>query len=176
MWNRTGRYLAQQRHARHLTPQQLAALLGYRNITKGGRRILALERDGATVEDLLERVVEALGLDLAFVQALVEDDRRAYREAWEQWASEPIAFELRFRPFPSLWCGASLPAGLTEDAAIAYAQERAITTGWTHLLLTSRKVQVWCYPDRSTGRGTAEVGDVAGPYSATGSGRGFVFG
>jgi len=176
MWNRTGQYLAAERQARHLTLGQLARAIGYTNVSKGARRIQALERDSVTVPDLLDRVVAALGLDPAHVHALVAEDRRAYAEAWERWASEPIAPELRFRPFAALWCGTALPKGLTHDAAIAYARQRAVTTGLTHVLVWSRKEEVWCYPDGTTGTGIMEVGQVAGPYSMLKGGREFTFG
>ena len=45
MPTRTGAYLAEQRRTQHLSPQRLAAALGYTNLAKGARRILALERD-----------------------------------------------------------------------------------------------------------------------------------
>lgn len=68
--NRTGRYLAEQRRARRLTPRQLAAAIGYRNVAKGARRALALERQNVAVEDLLDRVVHASGLDRDYVSSL----------------------------------------------------------------------------------------------------------
>jgi hypothetical protein len=46
MQSRLGTYLADQRRARALTPQQLAAAIGYRNVSKGGNRIVALEAAG----------------------------------------------------------------------------------------------------------------------------------
>lgn len=163
--NRTGQYLAEQRRARRLTPQQLAAAIGYRNVAKGARRILALERQNVGVEDLLDRVVHALGLDRDYVSALAAADRRAYVEAWERWASEPVDPELRFRPFAALWLRAPLPRGLSKDETIAYASGRAATTGLTHVLVRSRKEEVWFYPDGSSGTGFAKPGDAAGPYS-----------
>ena len=41
MPTRTGAYLAEQRRIQHLSPQRLAALLGYTNLAKGANRILA---------------------------------------------------------------------------------------------------------------------------------------
>ena len=176
MQHHTGQYLAEQRHARGLTPQQLAHLVGYRNVDKGGRRILALEREARTVGNLLDRVIEALELDRGYVQSLVADDRRAYAEAWEHWASEAITPELRFRPIAAVWCLTPIPKDLSKDDMIAYAKERATRTGWIHVLVVSRKEEVWCYPDGRTGTVMAEVGGVAGPYSMIGHGSGFVFG
>jgi hypothetical protein len=46
---RTGAYLSEQRHARHLNTHQLAAALGYTNLVKGARRILALDAYASAV-------------------------------------------------------------------------------------------------------------------------------
>jgi hypothetical protein len=176
MWNRTGQYLAAERQARHLTLGQLARAIGYTHVSKGAQRILALERENVTVPGLIDRMIQALGLNPVYVQSLVEEDRRAFAEEWERWASEPVEPELRFRPFAGLWCGTSLPKGLTHEAAIAYARQRAMTTARTYVLVWSRKEEVWCYPDGRTGTGIMEVGDVAGPCSTLTGGRGFIFG
>jgi hypothetical protein len=73
MLTATGAYITEQRRARHLTLGQLAAAIGYTNVAKGARRILALERDGDPVAGLLEKVVHALGLDSHHVQELVAE-------------------------------------------------------------------------------------------------------
>lgn len=79
--NRTGQYLAEQRQARRLTPQQLAAAIGYRNLERGARRILALERRNAVIEGLLDRISHALSVDPAYVASLAAADRRGPRHA-----------------------------------------------------------------------------------------------
>jgi len=163
--NRTGQYLAEQRRARRLTPQQLAAAIGYRNVAKGARRILDLERHNFAVEGLLDRIVHALGLDRDYVASLAAADRAAHLDAWERWASEPIEPQLRFRPMAAVWCRTPIAKGLSRDEAIAYASACAVTTGLTHVLVWSRKEEVWCYPDGSSRSELAEPGDVAGPYS-----------
>src|SRR5579863_10253811 len=109
MLTSTGAHIFEQRRAKHLNTHQLAAALGYSNLVKGARRILALERDGTSVPGLLEKVVHALGLDHQHVQELINEDRRRFEDDWEHWASEPVQPKLRFRPFAGLWCGESLP-------------------------------------------------------------------
>jgi hypothetical protein len=82
MFTRTGAYLAEQRRAQHLNSHQLAALLGYTNLVKGARRILALERDGNAVDGLLDHIIKVLGLDQDHVHALVAEDRRRFEDEW----------------------------------------------------------------------------------------------
>ena len=72
----TGTYIAEQRRARSLNSHELARALGYTNVVKGARRILALERDGITVPGLPTRSIAVLKLDADHVHALVAEDRR----------------------------------------------------------------------------------------------------
>jgi hypothetical protein len=88
MPTRTPAYLAEQRRTQHFSPQRLAAALGYINLAKGARRILALERDGNAVDGLLDNIIIVLGLD-DHVHALVAEDRRLFEEAWQRWVDEP---------------------------------------------------------------------------------------
>lgn len=96
---------------------------------------------------------------------LVAGDRRAYVEAWEQWVSQPIAPELRFRPMPAPWCRTPIPRGLSKDETVACSSGRAVMTGMTHVLVWSRKEEAGCYPDGSSRTGITKPGDAAGPCS-----------
>ena len=70
MLTRTGAFLAEQRRTKQLSPQRLAAALGYTNLAKGANRILAVERDGNAVDGLLDNIINVLGLDHDQVYAL----------------------------------------------------------------------------------------------------------
>ena len=178
MHSRLGAYVAEQRRVRKLTPQQLAALVGYRNVAKGGNRIVAVERGEQTDAALLARVAAALQLDLARVDALAQDDRSAREAAWEAWADEPSSPELRVRVIPAVWCLVQVPLGLSRAGAENYASARAVESGRVHVLVWSRCDEVWCYPDGRRLARTMNVGDVAGPVSTLrGRGnRGFTLG
>jgi hypothetical protein len=175
--SRTGSYLAEQRRARHLNSHEFARALGYTNVVEGAPRILALERDGVTVPGLLDKIVAVLKLDPDHVHALVAEDRRDFQEAWERWANEPVAPELRVRMIPAVWGRESLPSGLTREEAIAYASSRAVERQQTYVRIPSRREEIWCYP---TGRHVVRpmnLGNIAGPFTRLrGRGeRGFVF-
>ena len=177
MHSRLGAFISEQRRARPLTPQQLAAAIGYKNLAKGANRILTLERAGETAGDLLDKLIAVLALDREHVHALADDDRRAFIEAWEAWASEPVAPEMRYRVMPAIWCRAPVPDGLSREEAAAFASARAVDSGWAHVLIWSRREEVWCYPDGRVGVMMMKVGEVAGPIlRLRGRGnRGFTF-
>jgi hypothetical protein len=173
-----GAYLAEQRRTQHLSPQRLAAALGYTNLTKGARRILALERDGHAIDGLLDHIINVLGLDHDLVHALVAEDRRLFEEAWQHWAGEPVEPELRRRLMAAIWGRAQMPKGLSREEAVAFAKTRAVKSRLTYMLVRSRKEEIWCYPDGSSGVVTMKVGEAAGPFTRLrGRGnRGFIFG
>jgi len=174
MQTHTGTYLAAARKAKHLTLGQLARRIGYQNLAKGSRRIQQLEREGRTVDGLLERLVSALDLDPAHVWSLVEQDR----QAWVAWASEPVEPELRVRLIPAIWGRAKLPVGLSREGALQFARARAVETGRVHVLMCNRAEEVWCYGDGTTYTRVMKIGEVAGPCTRLkgGGGAGFLFG
>jgi hypothetical protein len=57
-----GTYLRTRRVERGLSLGQLAKLVGYRNISKGAKRLTRLESEGVASDDLLARVVDAVGV------------------------------------------------------------------------------------------------------------------
>ena len=46
-----------------MSPQALAAAVGYKNLAKSANRTLALERDSRVVDGLLASIIRVLGLD-----------------------------------------------------------------------------------------------------------------
>jgi hypothetical protein len=175
---RLGAYVVEQRRAKHLSPHQLAAAVGYQNVAKGANRILALERDGTTVDGLLDNVIDALGLDAAEVQALIIADHQQFEADWRAWASEPVNPQLRFRPIPAIWCRARLPEDLSRDEAVEFGREQAMVREFTYVVVWTRAEEIWCYPNGSTRVQTMNVGEVAGPVTRLRGrgGRSFTFG
>jgi hypothetical protein len=174
----TGAYFAEQRRANRFTLGQLAAAIGYTNISKGASRILAVERDGRAIAGLLDKLVNALGLDREHVRALVAEDRRLFEEAWQRWASEPVAPQLRRRLIPAVWGGAHMPTGLSREEAVEFAKARSVEERSVYVLVWSRREEIWCYPEGGTFVKTMNVGEAAGPFTRlVGQGnRGFILG
>ncbi len=173
--NRTGQFIEQQRRARMVTRSQLARSVGYENINRGARRITALERGEDMPIELVDRIIRALQLDEGYVHALMDEDRRAYNHEVNKWLDEPIIPELRFRALAAVWCRAQLPVDITRDDAIAYARDRAGTTGFIHFIRWSRREGWWCSPDGSVGVETSTVENANGPCSIVG-GQEVIFG
>ena len=161
---RTGAYLAQQRRAQHLNTHQLAAALGYVSVVKGARRILDLERDGRAAGGLLDKLIDVLGLDRAYVYALVTEDRQRFEDEWNRWANEPVRPKLRFKAMPAIWAGEPLPENVSREEAIEFASKRAVERKTLYMVLWSRKEEILCRPDGTSSARTMAVGDVAGPY------------
>lgn len=178
MQTRTGAYLAAQRRTKHLSPQALAAAVGYTNLAKGANRILALEREGDAVDGLLDKIINVLELDHEHVHALVAEDIRLFEEAWERWVAEPVEPQLRRRMIPAVWGLAQIPKGLSRDEAIEFASARAVEKKSTYVLVWSRREEIWCYPEGGTLVQTMKVGEVAGPFTRIRGrrSRGFIFG
>ena len=62
MTTHLARYVQRAREVCGLSPQALAALLGYRNLDKGANRVLALEREGQGSRAFLGLLVRTLDL------------------------------------------------------------------------------------------------------------------
>jgi hypothetical protein len=178
MLTRTGAFIADQRRAQRLNPQELASRVGYQNLGKGGNRILALERDGVTVPGLLDKIISTLGLDREVVRGLVDEDRREFHEAWERWVNETIEPQLRRRWMPAIWGRVPLPKGLSREEAVEFAKTRAVEERRTFVLVWSRREENWLYPSGDIAVYPMKVGEIAGPFTRLrGRGeRGFVFG
>jgi hypothetical protein len=106
-----------------------------------------------------------LRLDPAHVDALAQADRRAFEDLWRRWGAEPVAPELRVRVIPAIWCRAFIPEDLSRHEAETFARARAVERRLTHVLVWSRREEIWCYPDGRTLTRIVGVGDVAGPVT-----------
>lgn len=178
MLTRTGSYLAEQRRTQRLNSHELAAKLGYVNVVKGARRVLALERDGVTVPGLLGKIIAVLGLDADHIHALAAGDRREFQDAWNQWADEPVEPELRRRLIPAVWARVQLPKGLSREEVAELAKARAVEEQRTFVLIPSRREEMWFYETGQILVRPMKPGESPGPFSRLrGRGeRGFVFG
>jgi transcriptional regulator with XRE-family HTH domain len=139
-----GAFISAERKRRRLTLGQLARLVGYRNISKGARRIACLEQTGTATPDLLVNVAEALNLDWAMVERLAEADSQDRFRAWEEWASQPVPMCLVVRLMAAVYSRKNLPAWVTTpEQAEAWACEFARTHRLRVCLVVSRRLSVW---------------------------------
>jgi len=85
-----GSYLKGERLRQKLNTAQLAGKVGYRNINKGMRRVIDLEREGIATPALLSKVVDTLKLDAGYVDNLIKLDREANEADYERWLNKII--------------------------------------------------------------------------------------
>jgi transcriptional regulator with XRE-family HTH domain len=66
-----GELLRSRRELQGMTVEDMARLLGYRDVKKGMRRVLTVEATGVVREDLLLKMAEVLGLDWADLEEVL---------------------------------------------------------------------------------------------------------
>ena len=145
-----GTFLRNERVQRGLSLGQLAKLAGYKNISKGMRRLTHLESEGAFKEkdDLLVRVVEALGVELPVAQHLLEQDQQEHMRAWEAWVSEPVPMQLIVRHMAAVYGPVKMPEDITSsELAEGWACEYAKKHRHRVCLVLSRRLSVWIGAD-----------------------------
>jgi hypothetical protein len=123
---------------------QLARLVGYKNISKGANKVCRFEREGVITEELLARLAEALGIDFATVEALIDQDRTEYLQAWTAWVNQPVPMQLVAKIIPAIYAKVLLPETVTTPAqaeafACAYAREHRRQV----CLAVSRRLSIW---------------------------------
>ncbi|MBX9579362.1 MAG: helix-turn-helix domain-containing protein [Gemmataceae bacterium] len=138
-----GDYLRAWREGLGLTRPAFAGRLGYRNTTKGVRRIDHLERGGDGPPGFVEAVARVLGVEPEAVAGLAARDRDEADRAWEAWADEPVPVEVVVRAVPGLFARHPLPPGLDDpDEVVAYA--RGLARNWRKVVVVvlSRRLSV----------------------------------
>jgi hypothetical protein len=178
MPTRTGAYLAVQRRTQHLSPQRLAAALGYTNLTKGARRIL---RSNATAMPSTDCwTTSSTSSDWTTTSCMPWSPRTAgsSKRPGNTGPANPLNRNCGRRLMAAIWGRAQMPKGLSREEAVAFAKTRAVKSRLTYVLVWSRNEEIWCYPDGSSGVVTMKVGEAAGPFTRLrGRGnRGFIFG
>ena len=143
-------FFMKRRLALGLTRGQLARLIGYKNISKGGGKIFGLETCGSDDAEFIGKVAAALGIDEATVDRLLAEDYRRYLEGWNKWADEPVKPHLVIRLFAAVYSGQDLPENITVLAeAEAWASARAKELKLRCCLVWSRRLSLFYAADGS---------------------------
>jgi transcriptional regulator with XRE-family HTH domain len=144
MINKLGEFLRDERLRQGLLLDELARLVGYRNVNKGMRRITALEQTGTGKADLLVNVASALNLDWAVVEELAEEDHQDRLREWDRWVNQPVPIHMVVRLMACIYCKTPLPEWVTTpEQAEAWASEFAREHRWRVCLVVSRRLSVW---------------------------------
>jgi hypothetical protein len=117
------KYIKQERVKQGLNYAELSRLMGYKNNNRGMRRIIDLAREGKVHSEILKKLIEALGLDRAYIDQLIKEDKDQQRREFEEWVNNPIDWHLIIRWMPAVYGEREIPGYIkTEDEAIEYAR------------------------------------------------------
>jgi len=143
MSNHLGEFFKNRRLEKGLGFGHLARTVGYRNVTKGARKIQLLEQRGIIREDLLLKLVEVLGIDPSIVLDLAEKDRQEFVREWEAWADQPVAMEAVIRVMAAVYSTHTMPEEVkTQDEAEAYCSDLAKRLHKKVFLMVSRRLTI----------------------------------
>ena len=155
MTNYMGEWFWGRRGERQWPLAEVARRLGYANVSKGCRKVLAVEREGVADGDFLRRLAGVLGISEGVIVYLTRQDRLAYLKAWEEWADQPTTIRVVLRAVPGFMLEIAAPEGVTTpDAAIAFAQDHAARLHKKVFVILSRRESV----------GITEAGGINGRF------------
>jgi hypothetical protein len=148
-------YIKQKRIKQGLNYAELSRKMGYKNINRGMRRIIDLEREGKVHSDILMKIIFTLELDEDIVNELIHKDREAYEAEFERRLNEPVRMTYTIRVMPAVYLNYDLPSNTTnEEEAIEYVSFIAREKRKLCWLNLSRKIMVFIN----------ELGEVTGMY------------
>ena len=75
----------QYRESKGIKVGKMFELLGYRNISTGSNKILRFEREGLASNELIQKLIDVLGVEPLEVQRALQKD---YQD-WQAWLDEP---------------------------------------------------------------------------------------
>lgn len=138
------KYFKKRRIEMGLKTGQLARLVGYRNLSKGIRRITEFETTGAVHPVLFQKLTAALEVEQETIKRLLKND---YGD-WSRWADEPVMPYLVLRIMPAFYTQLNLP----ESVCSTKEAERfaSITARRYHkkcCLVLSRRISIWIDAD-----------------------------
>jgi transcriptional regulator with XRE-family HTH domain len=138
-----GRLVADARKARGLTQQDLVRLAGYRNETKGLRRLRRIENgdDPLPAEHLLRPFVKALGLDEEAILMTLCSDFAAL--------DEPTPTRVVIRLMPGFYRSLPLPEGCTVEQAVELAKRFSAEKNLSCCVCLSRIRSIYVEPSGS---------------------------
>lgn len=132
-----------ERQRRGLRLADTAQRMGYPSVTRAAKKIFRFEERGDVSFTLFTRLATALDIDEGTIQRLMEEDRRALVQEWNQWASQPITPHLIVRLAPWFFVGHRLPeATATADEMERYASSLAQNTHNKVWLIMSRRLSI----------------------------------
>ena len=168
--SRLSKLVGRYRKKQNLNFEELAELSGL-NPKKWGHRIVDFEREGRGDDELVSKVIQALGIPMEEVQTAVEKDL----EDWNKWADEPIPMQMIVRLIGPFCMVHQIPEEIdTREESIAYAQNYAITKHLRVCLVLSRRESAWISADGHTFISQSQPGGINLPYGSFGGTKKFL--
>ena len=76
----------QHQESKGIKVGKMSEMLGYGNISKGSNKILRFERAGLAINELVQKLIDVLGVEPLEVQRALWKD---YQD-WQAWLDEPV--------------------------------------------------------------------------------------
>ena len=166
MTTKLANYIKQERIKQKLNYAEVSRKMGYKNLNKGMRRIIDLEREGKFHPEVLDRIIDALNLDKEYIDQLIEEDFEQQKREFEEWVNEPVNMTYTIRIMPTIYLTYDLPTNInTEDEAVAFCCAQAKEKRKLIWLSPSRKVTIFISKDGEvTGRKETTIDEIDLPY------------
>lgn len=156
-----GELVKSVRKAKGLGRGELVRRMGYRNLNRGCRHLLAVESGEMPDREFFDKLVSALEIDPEQARAATKAlaDRRAAE--YERWLDEPIQMHLVIRASPGFLMSESLSDCADREAAMEYAASRARFFKAKTWLVFSRRESVY-FDEEGNARPSSKPADA--PY------------
>ena len=149
MASKLGEFIESERRRKGISRSSLASMIGYRNVSKGARRVCNLERNGVGGKGLLAAVIAALDLDQNRVDELAETDHEAERIAFDEWADQPIEPHLIVKIGGACYRRELAPRVTSFEDGVEHLKQFCIERRTRACLVWSRRRRAWGRPDGS---------------------------
>lgn len=153
--NYLGEWFWGRRGERQWPLAEVARRLGYKNVSKACRKVLAVEREGVADADFLRRLAAVLEISEGVIRVLTRQDRNSYLRAWNEWADQPVPIRVVVRAVPGFMLEVAVPDDVTTS-------EQALAFGLSYAARLHAKVFVTL--SRRESVGITEAGEVNGRF------------
>ena len=157
----------QHRESKGIKVGKMSEMLGYRNISKGSNKILRFEREGLASNELIQKLIDVLGVEPLEVQRALQED---YQD-WQAWLDEPVEIELILKHKSAVYQRVEIPAEIEgSEETTKNASEIAKKNHFEACLALNRRESVWIRADGTIKfKTTAKYGFPNIPYTGIGN-------
>ena len=141
MFSSSRQFFKNKRKSKKLNLQQLAKLVGYKNVNKGANKIAFFENGDKFYIDLIIKCLKILDINKDKFILLMQEDL-------QKWLDEPQKMEIIVRVMPAIYSNRTLPDTIkSEDKALKLACRYARMIKRRICFVQSRKKVFWINGD-----------------------------